>query len=187
MEYVDSLAAELRQQHYGGRGRVVEIDAREIGGARGWEWIKKGIPLRAEIGPRDISEDAVFMARRDKPHREKSSIKRKELVATIADILDEIQATLFNRAREYRDAHTVSIEDPTQFKDFFTPENEKQPEIHGGFARAHWCGSEACENEIKDSLGVTIRCIPFDSPAESGSCIGCGDSSEKRVIFAKAY
>ena len=66
-------------------------------------------------------------------------------------------------------------------------ENKDKPEIHGGFARSHWCGNDQCEERIKDDLSVTIRCIPFDSKEEKGNCIFCGESSDRRVIFAKAY
>ncbi len=187
MDYTRALAAELRQLRYHGRNLVVEIDTRDIGGARGWDWIRKGIPLRVEIGPRDIDNEAVFFARRDRGHREKTSMDRNRFVGEIKTILDEIQQTLFNRARDFRRENTVSIDEKEAFTSFFTPKNESKPEIHGGFALSHWCGAEACEADIKNDLNATIRCVPFDGERQSGRCICCGQPSERRVVFAKAY
>jgi prolyl-tRNA synthetase len=81
----------------------------------------------------------------------------------------------------------VSFDRKIDFIDYFTPKNSEKPEIHGGFASCHWCGSETCESKIKDALGVTIRCIPLDGRPEAGACIFCGAPSDMRVIFAKAY
>lgn len=185
MEYTNSLASELRQVSYHNRKIVVEIDERETGGARGWDWIKKGIPVRAEIGPKDIQNDSVFAGRRDRTPKEKKAVKRSELVNGIAAMLDEIQNTLFNRALEFRKANTVQIDDKQAFYDFYTSSSENR--IHGGFSMSHWCGSKECEANIKDDLSVTIRCIPFDSKDETGKCIYCGGDSNKRVLFAKSY
>ena len=187
MAYVNSLADALRQQAYHFQNIQVEIDARDIGGARNWEWVKKGIPLRVEIGPRDIAEDAVFMARRDKKPNEKTSMPRNTFIEQIGSILDEIQGSLFDRAKAHLDENTIAVDDNKTFYDYFTPANSEKPEIHGGFARSHWCGSPECEAKIKDDLSVTIRVIPFDNVAEEGRCICCGKPSSERVVFAKAY
>jgi prolyl-tRNA synthetase len=189
MNYVHRLAADLKGQQYHGRPIVVEIDDRDIGGGKSWDWIKKGIPVRAEIGPRDIAEDSVFVGRRDKAHRDKAAVKRGEFIATIATVLDEIQQTLFDRALAYRQAHTMEIDDNKLFYDYFTAANTAKPEIHGGFAMAHWCGRDACEERIKDDLKVTIRCIPFAKMGADGDgrCICCGEPSKERVVFAKSY
>jgi prolyl-tRNA synthetase len=187
MEYVNSLAAELRQQYYHHRRFVVEIDNRESGGSRGWDWIKKGIPLRVEVGPRDIASNSVFVGRRDRAHSEKVSIKRDQFVAQVAEMLDEIQKNLYERALSLRHDYTVTIDDAKTFYDFFTPQNDEKPEIHGGFALSGWCGAEACENKIKEDLAVTIRCVPLESMGDPGTCICCGKPGEHRVVFAKAY
>jgi prolyl-tRNA synthetase len=186
LAYTDGLARELKCLTYYGRRLVVEVDPREIGGARGWEWIKKGIPLRVEIGAREVKENTVFLGRRDKPHTERSALKREVFVAEIAGILDDIQNTLFARAVAFRKDHTVEIDDKGDFYDFFTPRNLEKPEIHGGFAISGWCGSAACEARIKEELTVTIRCIPFDPTGRQGACIGCGKPGPC-VVFAKAY
>jgi prolyl-tRNA synthetase len=187
MAYVNDLAKELRKTQYAGRDLIVEVDDRDIGGARGWEWIKKGIPVRAEIGPRDMAQDSVFMARRDHPHREKSGVKREAFVARIPDILEDIQNELYQRAQRFRDENTRKVDDQKDFYDWFTPKNPQKPEIHAGFALSHWCGDGNCEKKIKEDLNVTIRCIPLDAEKEQGACICCGNPSKERVVFAKAY
>jgi len=187
MTYVESLAKELKDKFYHHCRLEVEIDDRDIGGARGWEWIKKGIPLRVEIGPRDIADNSVYVGRRDKGHRDKTSAKRDHFVGEITDILDEIQQILFERALLFRKEHTITIDDKKEFYKFFTPENPEEPEIHGGFALSHWCGEDRCESKIKEDLSVTVRCIPLSGPSEKGECIYCSGPSSGRVVFAKAY
>ncbi len=187
MPFVEQLAAELREQTYHRRLLNIEIDDRDIGGARGWDWIKKGIPIRIEIGPRDIAENSVFVGRRDRHHKEKVSINRDTFVAEFTKTLDDIQATLFNRAVAFRQANTENIGQRDLFYDYFTPKNLEKPEIHGGFAVSPWCGDEACELKIKEDLSVSIRCIPFDGAPVNGVCICCGKPATAEVVFAKAY
>jgi prolyl-tRNA synthetase len=187
MDFSAKLARELEEKFYHHRRLVVEIDDREIGGARGWDWIKKGIPLRVEIGPRDIAANSVYVGRRDKAPNEKSAFKRDQFVAEITEILDEIQEGIFQRALAYREAHTMDIEDKKTFYEFFTPRDGNKTEIHGGFAVSGWCGSDECESKLKDDLAVTIRCIPFESEKDKGRCICCGKASESPAVFAKAY
>ncbi|HBT87208.1 proline--tRNA ligase [Desulfobacter sp.] len=181
-ESAQALQAALRQQTFHGFPVEVEIDSRDIGGARGWDWVKKGIPVRVELGPRDIENNSLFMARRDTG--EKKGINREAFINTIADILDDIQETLFQRAKAFREANTFSIDEKAQFCDLYKKANGYN---NGAFVLAHWCGSGQCEEKIKQDLSVTIRCIPFDSPDEAGSCIYCGAKSDRRVLFAKAY
>jgi len=187
MEFTHSLAKELRSTRYNHRPVRVEVDERDIGGARGWDWIKKGIPIRVEIGPKDIAANSVFVARRDKDHREKVSLKREQFVKELPDILDDIQNNLFARASEFRNDHTVRIDDKKAFYKYFTPKNAEKSEIHGGFALSHWCGSGDCEARVKEDLSVTIRCIPLDAETENGACAYCGKPSRQRVLWAKAY
>ena len=187
MAYTESLAEQLRETYYHHRKLVVEIDNRDIGGARGWDWIKKGIPLRVEIGPRDIAQDSVYVGRRDKAHNEKVSLKKDKFVGDITGILDEIQDRLFARAQNFSNEHTLSFDDRQTFYDFFTPQNMQKPEIHGGFAVSPWCGEEACELKLKDELSVTIRCLPFEQENSPGACIGCNKPGTIQAVFAKAY
>ena len=184
MAYTDSIASELRKKAYFGRKLVVEIDDRDIGGARGWDWVKKGIPLRAEIGPKDIAKDSLFVGRRDKSPREKTSIKRANFLDKIEETLDNIQTNLYNRALEFRLKNTFEMDEKEAFYEFFKSSTNSQ---NSGFVMAHWCGSGECEARIKEDLSVTIRCIPFENGFEKGNCICCNEPSEKRVLFAKAY
>jgi prolyl-tRNA synthetase len=196
MEAVDKLRATLKSIRYHDRLIDVEVDARDIrGGEKSWDWVKKGIPLRIEIGPRDVEAGTVMVARRDKTPRDKQSMKVEELAATITTILDEMQAGLFDRALAYRKEHTRMIDSRGDFDAFFTPKNVKivggdeRPEIHGGFALAHWSGEASVETELKEKLKVTIRNIPEGIPeAEApGTCIFTGKPSPRRVLFSKAY
>lgn len=190
MQYCQSLRDELRKVVYHGRPLEVEIDARDLrGGEKVWSWVKKGVPIRLEIGPRDIEQDAVFMARRDQSPKDKQSIGRARFVAEVAQILDEVQQNIFERARRFRDEHTRRIDSPDEFRAFFTPKNAQQPEPHGGFALAHWSGDEEAAQKAQEEMGVTIRCIPFDSELADGEgrCILTGKPSKQRVVWAKAY
>jgi prolyl-tRNA synthetase len=193
LEYCEKLAKELRAKTYHGRNIEVEIDARDIrGGDKMWQWVKKGIPLRAEVGPRDIANDSIFLARRDKSPKDKQSIKREEFIATIEQMLDDMQRGMFERAKAMRQLHTREITSKEEFTAFFTPKksgDEDQVEIHGGFALAHFCGDEAVEAQVKKDLGVTIRCVPMneDIAGGEGVCIFTGKKSPQRVVFAKAY
>jgi len=182
------LAAELRAQSYAGEPIRAEVDSRDVTGSnKGWEWIKKGVPVRAEIGPRDLAAGTAFVGRRDKGAREKSGIPLAELVANIPAILTEIQATLYARAEAHLREHTKEIATKEEFYAFFTPANPDKPEIHGGFASVHFCGDSAVEEQIKEDLKVTLRCIPFTKDAQPGTCIFTGKPSRQRVIFAKSY
>ncbi|PIE60945.1 MAG: proline--tRNA ligase [Desulfobacterales bacterium] len=182
IESAEALKNALCQKYYHGRPVDVEIDARDIGGARGWEWVKKGIPVRIELGPRDIANNAVFMARRDTGKKE--GMDRDTFIDKITDILDDIQNTLFQRALKNREDNTFTIDDKEEFYALYKAAKGYH---NGAFVQAHWCGSGACEEKIKQDLSVTIRCIPYDNPEEEGACICCGGESRKRVLFAKAY
>ncbi|MCP3876682.1 MAG: proline--tRNA ligase [Desulfobacteraceae bacterium] len=184
MESAQGLKDTLEEQLFHGRKVVVEIDARDIGGARGWEWVKKGIPVRIELGPRDIENNSVFMARRDQASNQKKSVNREEFISQITDTLDEIQDNYFNRAVKYRKENTFEVDDKNKFYKLY---KKTKGFNNGAFVMAHWCGSEDCESKIKKELSVTIRCIPFDSPTEEGKCIYCDKSSSRRVLFSKAY
>jgi prolyl-tRNA synthetase len=182
------LQQKLSQQLFNNGTIQVELDQRDIGGGvKNWEWIKKGVPVRIEIGPRDLEKGTVALARRDKSPKEKQFLPVAEVVEQAAAILQSIQDNLYAKALAYRDANTVSIDSKEEFYAYFTPSNADKPEIHGGFVRAHWCGSPACEEQIKADLKVTIRCIPNGAAPENGTCISCGNASPRRVILAKSY
>jgi len=182
------LAKELNAQTYAGEPVRAEVDARDLtGSAKNWEWIKKGVPVRAEIGPRDLAAGTAFVGRRDKGVKEKSGIPLATLVAEIGATLGEIQDNLYQRALAHLRENTKEIDTKEEFYAFFTPKNPNKPEIHGGFASTHFCGDGAVEEQIKEDLKVTLRCIPFAQDPQPGVCPFTGKPSRQRVIFAKSY
>jgi prolyl-tRNA synthetase len=191
LEVAATLKAQIAAQRYADEPIRVEVDRRDIGGgAKNWEWIKRGVPVRIEIGPRDLAAGTVAVSRRDQPVKEKSFQSSAEVVDRLPAILEDIQMNLYQRAKVLRDTSTVRIDSKKDFYDFFTPKNKEKPEIHGGFALAHWSGSPAVEAQVKQELKVTIRCIPFDQEVrddEPGACVISGEPSPRRVLFAKSY
>jgi prolyl-tRNA synthetase len=164
----------------------VELDDRDIrGGEKMWQWIKRGIPLRVEIGPRDLDSGSVFVARRDTG--EKSSMPLDEFVNKVRGILDEIQDRLLKKAMDFREENTRVIDSEEEFRAYFTPDNPNKPEIHGGFAWAHYSGDPELEDKLQKELKVTVRCIPFEDDPEPGTCIFTGKPSKQRVVFGKSY
>lgn len=185
---VEKLAAGLRAQTFAGEPIRVEVDKRDLGGGtKNWEWVKKGVPVRVELGPRDIEKNSVVVSRRDRGVKEKEFLTMEKFVTEAAQILRDIQDNLLARATALRDANTRPIDARDELYKFFTPQNADKPEIHGGFASSHWCGSPDCETNIKDDLKVTVRCIPFGAENKNGVCVFCGAPSSRRVIFAKSY
>ena len=187
LKYCNELATKLREKRFHDRDVEVVVDSRDINaGEKGWGWVKKGIPIRAEVGPRDMANDSVFMARRDTGKKE--GVDKAAFVDGIVDTLEDIQQSLLQRAMEHRTENTKEIDSYDEFVAFFTPENTERPEVHGGFSMSHWCDDEACENRINDALSVTIRTVPFDrTDGGEGACICCGKPSRGRVVFAKSY
>jgi prolyl-tRNA synthetase len=188
LNYVDRLAADLKKLSYHGRPLTVHVDKRDKrGGEKAWDWIKKGVPVRIEIGPRDIESQSAMLARRDRPHKDKQSMPISEVLEKIVPILDEIQQNYFDEAKAYRDAHIYRhIENFEQLKKFFTPLNEEKPEIHGGFVLAKWCGDPATEAMLSE-LKVTIRCLPVQQSGTKGRCVLTGKEATLDAIFAKSY
>ena len=188
LEACDKLAARLRETRYADFPIEVTVDRRDLGGGvKNWDWIKKGVPLRVEIGPRDLEKNAVEVSRRDQAVKAKESMPMEQFVVRASEILSSIQDSLYARAKKFREANTRVIESRKEFYDFFTPENSAKPEIHGGFALADWNGSREIEEQIKNDLKVTIRVIPLDNSSGPGKCIFTGESSARRVVWAKSY
>jgi prolyl-tRNA synthetase len=190
LSYCHAVARELRAQRFSDRAVSVVVDEREErGGDKVWHWIKKGVPVRLEIGPRDIDKDALFVARRDRAPKDKQSIPRTQFVAEIAALLQSIQDGLLATARAFREQHTRRIDSKEEFYEFFaaprTQENAPTP-IHAGFALTHFGGEVALEERLKNDLGVTVRCIPLEK-SEAGTCPFSGRPSAQRVVWAKAY
>ncbi|MBU2566425.1 proline--tRNA ligase [Patescibacteria group bacterium] len=174
-EAVNGKALEIKDQ-LEEKGVRVKIDDRDMRpGPRFFEWEKKGVPVRIEIGPKDLAAGSVVAVRRDTA--DKATLTEEVLVDTVIDLLDQIQKDLFDKALNFRNENTVSATDYEEFKKV----------IEGHFVKTYWCGSADCEAEIKADTKATIRCIPFNQGEEMGKCVKCGKESDVQVIIAKAY
>jgi prolyl-tRNA synthetase len=161
------------------KGISVKFDNRDTY-KPGWKFAEyelKGVPLRIGMGPRDLENGTVELARRDTLTKE--IVDQGELVAVIEKLLIEIQESLFKKAIDFRKEHITEVDTFDEFKEVV--------ETKGGFVSAHWDGTEETENKIKELTKATIRCIPIDGKMEEGNCVLTGNKSEKRVLFAKAY
>jgi prolyl-tRNA synthetase len=161
-------------------GIRVTLDERE-GQSPGWkfnDWEMRGVPLRVELGPKDVAKQAAVLARRDRPGREgKISAPLADLPATIERLLAEIQQALHDKALAFRKANT---------HDAHTYDDLKKA-VESGFASSWWCGSADCEAKIKEETRATMRCIPLEQEGGSGKCVYCGLPASARAIFARAY
>jgi len=141
------------------------------------EWELKGVPVRMAIGPRDLENETVELARRDT--KEKMTIAMADLTNKVIHLLDAIQSNMYLRAADYRDAHITPVNSWEEFVEML--------DTKGGFLSAHWDGTGETEQKIKEATKATIRCIPLDAHIEKGTCIFSGKPSERRVLFARAY
>jgi len=176
---VTSAAHSVRNELAAAGFRAV-LDEREgvTPGYKFNDWEMRGVPLRIEIGPKDVAKNSVALARRDRPGREgKSFVPRDALAGTVANTLDAIQKALHDRALEFRKANT---HDPKTY-------NEFRNAVENGFAFSFWCGNADCEAGIKQETKATIRNIPLEQPGGSGPCIACGSASSERALFGRAY
>ena len=161
-------------------GIRVKMDERE-GMSPGFkfnDWEMRGVPLRLELGPKDVAKGSVVLARRDRPGKEgKAFVPQPGIAASVAQTLDEIQKALYERALEFRKSHTAEPADYAEFKSA----------VEKGFAFTWWCGSGDCEEKIKEETKATMRCIPIEQPGGEGKCILCNELAKEKAIFAKAY
>ncbi|HVN15838.1 MAG TPA: proline--tRNA ligase [Anaerolineales bacterium] len=142
------------------------------------DWEMRGVPLRIEIGPKDVEKGSVALARRDVPGREgKSFVPQTGLAATVSQMLIEIQSSMLKRATDFRDAN---IHEPKDYEDL-------KNIVQDGWAFAWWCESKECEAKVKEDTKATTRNMPFDQPQGEGKCVVCGEKATKKVYFAKAY
>ena len=188
---VQLMVIPIRQDAEGVMDKALEIqEAIRAAGIRvkldqtekspGWKFSEqemRGIPLRIELGPKDIEQGQAVLVRRDT--REKYVTPIEELPAKAAELLEEIQANLYNRALEHRNAHTYDV---TTYEEFKQTINEKP-----GFIRAMWCGCQECEDKIKEDTAATARCIPFEQEHLSDVCVCCGKPAKKMVYWGRAY
>ena len=179
-ETVLPKAREIQAQLIAQGVRVMLDDRDEY--TPGWkfaEWELRGVPLRLEIGPKDIEKSQVVLVRRDVRENNKLPTSMDALSATVTSLLEEIQTTLFNRAVKFREEHTTRASNYDEFKSLM----EGRP----GFVIAGWCGSADCEAQIKADTQATLRNIPFGAEKAAGTCVRCGRPAPGEAWFAKAY
>jgi len=178
---LDALLDRIRpiQQGLVERGILVKVDARdtERPGFKFAEWELKGVPVRLAIGARDLDAGTVEAARRDT--REKLQLPLADVVTSVEQLLHDIQANLYQRAKAYRAAHTTRVETYDEFKQTL--------DATGGFVVAHYDGTAETEERIKEETKATVRCLPLNEADEDGTCIVTGRPSVRRAWFARAY
>jgi prolyl-tRNA synthetase len=179
----DTIVKLPRDEFFGYEPLVVEIDKRfgQSPGARFIDWEIKGVPIRIELGPRDLVQGTCVLARRDFPGKEgkTAGVPLAAVPKRVFELLKEIQKNLFDRAEKYRDANSFEVNSYDEFK--------QKIEDPGGFLWAHWDGTRETEERIAAQTKATVRCIPFGRAKEAGKCMVTGNPSEGRVVFAKAY
>ena len=147
----------------------------------GWkfnDWEMRGVPLRIEVGPQDVAAERVVLARRDRPGKGgKTAVPMAGLAEVAAAELDDIQASLYQRALDFREEHSYRVHDMEGLRQAVTD----------GFAYAWWCGQETCEAAVKEDSGASIRCIPMEQEAGSGPCVVCGQPASEQAVFGRAY
>jgi prolyl-tRNA synthetase len=173
MSMVEKVSAQLK-------GFRVKVDDRTelTPGFKFNDWELRGVPLRLEIGPKDVEKGSVMAARRDIPGREgKTILSQDNLEIAVGDLLKDIQDSLLARAIAFRDSH---IKDPVDYTDLVNV-------LQDGWAYSYWCGDPACETRIKEDTKATTRCIPLEQPSGKGKCIVCGKGASEKVYISRAY
>jgi prolyl-tRNA synthetase len=175
LEAVNRITAELKAE-----GIRFKVDDRDnlSPGYKFNDWELRGVPTRIEIGPRDVANNSVALARRDKPGREgKQFVSQDGLPQTISSLLEEIQRAMLEKARSFQDDNTHDVTDYDQFKEA----------VQTGFARVWWAGTNEDETRVKEETKATIRCFPLDQPEASGTCFYTGRPATRTAIFGRAY
>jgi prolyl-tRNA synthetase len=182
LEAAAALEARLKD---GGFGVVLDSRDTVSPGFKFNEWEMKGIPVRLEIGPRDVEQGVCLAVPRvetrplqEGERRQKETLPLEGAPGALRILLDDLQKALFARALRFRDSRTFRLDDYVEFQERIE---------EGGFFLAPWCGSAACESRVKDETKATIRCIPFEGDREPGKCLVCGAPAEGRVVWARAY
>jgi prolyl-tRNA synthetase len=175
METVKRIAGELREANV-----RVHVDQREDSpGFKFNDWEMRGVPVRMEVGPKDIEKNTVVLARRDIPGKEgKQFVSQDGLSDTVKTLLDAIQANMLQQATDFRDSNIHDVTNYTELKQIIED---------GGWARGWWSGSNDDERQVKEETGATIRCFPLDQPDGEGQCFYTRQSASRVALFAKAY
>ena len=182
-----ALAETLRNQTFRGEPLRVQVDERDLGGgAKRWEWIKKGVPVRIEIGPRDLESRKLCVQRRDQPVAEKDFVQKDDFIRGVSDLLEEIHRNLLRRATGFRDANMVFCDDLAAFEAHWQGESP-------GWLCTPWAGDAAQEEEISKRLKISIRCLPLDRVAlpagiaRTGTCFLTGKAAAPIAIWGRSY
>ena len=181
IEYAKAVEKQLSKSTFNGQPVRVKLDLRDFSSAeKKWQWTKKGVPLRVEVGPRDISENKCVLNRRDMTPRDKEFLTVEDLSGSIEHLLNQIQANYFQQASDFLNENIVyDIESLEQLREYFS-----QPSP--GFVWAGWCGDESTEELLKD-LKVTIRCIPSIKKGNLHTCVLTGKPATTEVVIARSY
>lgn len=186
-EYCDKLALEIRKLHFHDEPVRVFVDkSAKRAGEKFWSAVKKGIPLRVEIGKREIEAGTISLTRRDKPAKEKTTLKREEFLTHVTTLLKEIQYNLLERAKTYQAENTREVKSLSELEQMFKGDEDKKI----GFALAYFDTNIESQDNIVEkmkSLKITTRCIPFSNDDSEGTCIFSGKKIRTKVIFARAY
>ncbi len=186
--YCKALQQELKTIDFGGEKIRVQMDVRDMPAVdRKWQWVRKGVPLVLEVGPRDVAQKAVMYIRRDRLEEKQPAQDREHFLTNIASLLQQIQDGMLAVAKDIRKARTrTDIKNLKELREYFAGSGEDSFGENKGFVLAPWCGDSGTEDVLKD-LGVTIRCIPLDEQAVEGACVLTGRSAKFMVVFARSY
>ena len=161
----------------------MKIDDRDLrGGDKAWQHVKQGVPLRVEIGPRDLAAGAVSLARRDQAPKDRQTLPVEQFVAEASDLLEQIQQGLFERALAFRQAHSAEIDNQAAVHEFFAKDGTHP----AGFAHVHVADDPAVAAAL-DPLKVTVRCTPLNWSEDPGTCLFTGKPVKRRSVIARSY
>ena len=183
IEACQALAETIRREKtYGGEAVRVQVDDRDLGGGvKKWEWVKKGVPLRVEIGPRDLEEQKVCLQRRDQAANEKSFIGKEDFLREVEDTLDAVHQSLLERARTLRDENIAECGDLAEFEKHWSREDS-------GWLLTPWAGTREEEEELSKKHKITVRCLPLDQQEEpEAHCFLTGKPTTSRALWGRSY
>lgn len=187
MEYAQRLRARLMEVDFSSSRLRVHIDERDLrGGEKVWSWVKKGVPLRVEVGPRDVENEAVMVSRRDRGPKEKEAMPANEFVGQVVCLLDDVQSSLLAKAKNFREAHTRRLHSREEFDAFFAESDGVA--ATGGFGLIPWADDEAATELLARDYKITVRCVPFEGQESNpGACLFSGKAGNKLALVARAY
>jgi prolyl-tRNA synthetase len=182
LKYCNELCDQITNQNYNDSSIRVEIDLRDVKTAgKSWHWVKRGVPIRLEVGKKELEQNTVFMGRRDLSYKDRKSVSIDEFISEVSQTLDDIQDHLYQKALDFQKENTHSINSKEEFDEYFSEKNKNT----AGFAKIFWAGDAKFEDEISKKYSISIRCIPFNGKV--GKCIFTGKDNASEVIFSRAY